>query len=282
VHRDPRTLETVRLATFNVLHGRSLDDGAVERERFRSVIADLKADVLGLQEVDRGQARSGHLDLTALAAEASGAVAHRFAPALIGTPGETYRRLAHEEDGVDEPSFGVSLISRWPVESWHVTRLTGAPLRSPVMGPGPRARFVWLRDEPRVMLAAVVVGPDGPFTIATTHLSFVPAWNAAQLRLAVRALRRLPSPRVLLGDLNMPARVAALVSGWRPLARRPTFPAWQPRVQLDHVLLDRRGGGRWLGEGSAETPRVPFSDHRPLVVETSAGPPPRRPGADGY
>jgi endonuclease/exonuclease/phosphatase family metal-dependent hydrolase len=286
----PRTLEPVRLATFNVLHGRSLDDGAVERERFRSVIADLKADVLGLQEVDRGQARSGHLDLTELAAEASGAVAHRFAPALIGTPGETYRRLAHDDDGAGEPSFGVSLISRWPVRSWHVTRLTGAPLRSPILAPPAaagapalsRGRFMWLRDEPRVVLAAVVEGPDGPFTVATTHLSFVPAWNAGQLRLAVRALRRLPSPRVLLGDLNMPARAAALVSGWRPLARRPTFPAWEPRVQLDHVLLDRRGGARWPGEGTAETPRVPFSDHRPLVVELSAGPPPRRPGANGY
>jgi endonuclease/exonuclease/phosphatase family metal-dependent hydrolase len=305
VDRARRTLEPVRLATFNVLHGRSLDDGAVERERFRSVIADLKADVLGLQEVDRGQARSGHLDLTALAAEASGAVAHRFAPALIGTPGETYRRLAHDEDGVDEPSFGVSLISRWPVRSWHVTRLTGAPLRSPMLAPKAgkpeaehpglaaaatseatvvrrRGRFVWLRDEPRVMLAAVIDGPDGPFTVATTHLSFVPAWNAGQLRLAVRALRRLPAPRLLLGDLNMPARAAALVSGWRPLARLPTFPAWEPRVQLDHVLLDRRGGARWRGEGAAETPRVPFSDHRPLIVETSAGPPPRRSGAVDY
>ncbi|BCB77522.1 hypothetical protein Pflav_039320 [Phytohabitans flavus] len=148
--------------------------------------------------------------------------------------------------------------------------------------PGPGGRFLWLRDEPRVMLAAVVEGPDGPFTVATTHLSFVPAWNAAQLRLVVRALRRLPSPRLLLGDLNMPARVAALVSGWRPLARVPTFPAWQPRVQLDHVLLDRRGGARWSGEGTAETPRVPFSDHRPLVVEMSAGPPPRRPGLSDY
>jgi endonuclease/exonuclease/phosphatase family metal-dependent hydrolase len=301
----------VRLATFNVLHGRSLDDGVVERERFRSVIAELKADVLGLQEVDRGQVRSGHLDLTALAAEASGAAAHRFAPALIGTPGEAYRRLAHDDDGADEPTFGVGLVSRWPVRSWHVTRLTGAPLRSPILvprkgkardgdpphsplgvpsggagaaggGPGPRGRFMWLRDEPRVVLAAVVEGPDGPFTVATTHLSFVPAWNAGQLRLAVRALRRLPSPRVLLGDLNMPARAAALVSGWRPLARRPTFPAWRPRVQLDHVLLDRRGGARWAGEGAAETPRVPFSDHRPLVVEMGAGPPPRRPGADRY
>jgi endonuclease/exonuclease/phosphatase family metal-dependent hydrolase len=283
----------VRLATFNVLHGRSLDDGVVERERFRAAIADLKADVLGLQEVDRRQARSGHLDLTALAAEASGAAAHRFAPALIGTPGEVYRRLTHDEDGVDEPSFGVGLISRWPVRSWHVTRLTGAPVRAPILASGPppggdrrslvpAGRFMWLHDEPRVVLAAVIEGPDGPFTAATTHLSFVPAWNAGQLRLAVRALRRLPSPRVLLGDLNMPARVAALVSGWRLLARRPTYPAWHPRVQLDHVLLDRRGGARWRVEETAETPLVPFSDHRPLVVELSAGPPPRRPGADGY
>ncbi|MFC0527449.1 endonuclease/exonuclease/phosphatase family protein [Phytohabitans kaempferiae] len=271
----------MRLATFNVLHGRSLDDGAVERERFRAAIATLDADVLGLQEVDRAQVRSGHLDLTALAAEASGAVAHRFAPALIGTPGETYRRLAHDEDGADEPSFGVSLVSRWPVRSWHVTRLTGAPLRSPILSPGPGGRFLWLRDEPRVVLAAVVEGPRGPFTVATTHLSFVPAWNAGQLRLAVRALRRLPSPRVLLGDLNMPARAAALVSGWRPLAKVATFPAGSPKVQLDHVLLDRRGAAGWPGEPAAETPAVPFSDHRPLVVEMHAGPPPRRPGTDG-
>ncbi|BCB91175.1 endonuclease/exonuclease/phosphatase family protein [Phytohabitans suffuscus] len=272
----------MRLATFNVLHGRSLDDGAVERERFRAAVALLDADVLGMQEVDRGQARSGHIDLTAVAAEASGAVAHRFAPALIGTPGEVYRRLAHDDDGTGEPSFGVSLISRWPIRSWHVTRLTGAPVRSPIYTPGPGGRFTWLRDEPRVVLAAVVEGPDGPFTVATTHLSFVPAWNAGQLRLAVRALRRLPPPRVLLGDLNMPARAASLISGWRPLARTATYPAWQPRVQLDHVLLDRRGGARWPSEGAVEAPRVPFSDHRPLVVDTSAGPPPRRPGADDY
>lgn len=279
----------MRLATFNVLHGRSLDDGAVERERFRAAVASLDADVLGLQEVDRGQARSGHIDLTAVAAEAMGATAHRFAPALIGTPGEAYRRLAHDEDGVDEPSFGVSLASRWPVRSWHVTRLAGAPIRAPIMASGPppgngsrslapAGRFMWLHDEPRVVLAAVIEGPDGPFTVASTHLSFVPAWNAGQLRLAIRALRRLPSPRLLLGDLNMPARAAALVSGWRPLARRPTYPAWHPRVQLDHVLLDRRGAARWRAEAAAETPLLPFSDHRPLVVEMSAGPPPRRPG----
>ena len=59
----------MRLATFNMLHGRSLSDGAVHADRIAAAVADLDADVLGLQEVDRSQPRSGLLDLTAIAAE---------------------------------------------------------------------------------------------------------------------------------------------------------------------------------------------------------------------
>jgi endonuclease/exonuclease/phosphatase family metal-dependent hydrolase len=256
----------MRLATFNVLHGRSLEDGRVDGTRFSEAIKALDADVLGLQEVDRGQPRSGHLDLTALAAQASGASAYRFAAALVGTPGERYRAQVDDDADADEPCFGVGLVSRWPVRSWHVTRLTGAPVRSPIFAPGPGRRFLWMRDEPRVVLAAVIDGPAGPFTAATTHLSFVPGWNAGQLRRAVRALRRLPAPRVLLGDLNMPASAAALVSGWRPLARHATYPAWRPRIQFDHVLVDSRGGAAWPATATGDTPQAPFSDHRPLVV----------------
>jgi hypothetical protein len=67
------------------------------------------------------------------------------------------------------------------VTSWHVTRLPASPLRSPVLLPGTR-RVIWLQDEPRVGLAAVVQAPDGPITVGTTHLSFVPGWNGKQLR----------------------------------------------------------------------------------------------------
>jgi endonuclease/exonuclease/phosphatase family metal-dependent hydrolase len=261
----------MRLATFNVLHGRSLDDGRVDAGRFGEAIATLDADVLGLQEVDRGQPRSDRLDLTALAAAAGGFAAHRFAPALVGTPGEAYRPCGGDDDGDGEPCFGVSLVSRWPVRSWHVTRLSGAPVRSPVLVAEPGRRVRWLHDEPRVVLAAVIEGPAGLFTAATTHLSFVPGWNAGQLRRVVRALRRLPAPRVLLGDLNMPAPVATAVSGWRPLARKATYPAWHPRVQLDHVLADRRGRA-WPAAAEVDTPAAPFSDHRPLVVQLDGRP----------
>lgn len=77
----------MRMATFNILHGRSLDDGQVNLERLSECIHRLNPDVLALQEVDCDQPRSSLADLTAIAAAAMGAVAHRFVAAISGTRG---------------------------------------------------------------------------------------------------------------------------------------------------------------------------------------------------
>ncbi|MEU1884710.1 endonuclease/exonuclease/phosphatase family protein [Micromonospora sp. WMMD987] len=257
----------MRLATFNLLHGRSLTDGLVDPDRLTAAVHALDADILALQEVDRDQSRSGHHDLTALAAHALDAPEHRFAAAVVGTPGEQFRPLRHDDDGHGEPCYGIGLISRHPVRTWHVTRLTPAPVRSPLYLPGPGGGLILLRDEPRVVLAAVLDTPHGPLTVAATHLSFVPGWNAHQLRRVVRALRALPAPRILLGDLNLPAGPARLLTGWQPLARRPTYPATAPRVQLDHILADPHGLHRLPPVTAVDTPRSTISDHRPLVVD---------------
>jgi endonuclease/exonuclease/phosphatase family metal-dependent hydrolase len=263
----------VRIATFNVLHGRSPHDGRVDGDRLAHAVRGLDADVLGLQEVDHAQPRSGLLDLTRIAADALGAPAYRFAPAIVGTPGQRFRPWRHDGDGAGQPCYGVGLVSRWPVRSWQITRLPAAPVRSPVYVPG--AGLLLLRDEPRVVLAAVIDTPDGPLSVATTHLSFVPGWNLRQLRAAVRALRDLPAPRLLIGDLNLPAAVARAVSGWQVLGRAATYPSPRPRVQLDHVLADRRGS-RALGPVTqVSTPTVEVSDHRPLVLRFAR--PPGRP-----
>jgi endonuclease/exonuclease/phosphatase family metal-dependent hydrolase len=256
----------MRLATFNLLHGRSLTDGAVAPARLRSAVASLDVDVLAIQEVDRDQPRSGCLDLTAEVAGALGATDHRFAPAVIGTPGASWRAATAQDDG-RQPAYGVGLASRWPVRSWHVLRLPASGLRSPVLLPGRRTRVILLDDEPRVVLAAVVESPVGPLTVATTHLSFVPGWNARQLRLAVAGLRALPAPRLLLGDLNMPAWAVTLVSPWRSLARLSTYPSNAPRIQFDHVLADPHGPVPPV-VGVEATP-LPLSDHRALVVTLS-------------
>jgi len=183
----------VRLATFNLLHGRSLSDGTVHAGRVAAAVTDLDADVLGLQEVDRAQPRSGLLDLTAIAAEALHAPTHRFAAAVVGTPGHTWQPWRSDDDNI-HPLYGIALVSRYPVRRWQLTRLPAAPIRSPVLLSD--GGVALLRDEPRVLLAAVLDTPRGPITVATTHLSFVPGWNVRQLRAAVRAMRALPGPRM--------------------------------------------------------------------------------------
>jgi endonuclease/exonuclease/phosphatase family metal-dependent hydrolase len=250
----------VRIATFNLLHGRSVEDRRVVPERLSAAVETLDADVLALQEVDRNQPRSHRADLTALAAEAMGAKEARFVAAVAGTPGGDWA-VATGDEPADAPGYGVALLTRYPVISWDVVRLTAARAGLPMWLPGTH-RPILVRDEPRVAVTAVVDGPAGPFTVCTTHLSFVPGWNRRQLRHVMAALVGTPEPLVLLGDLNMLRGPAARVSGLRPLAAVRTFPVHRPLRQLDHVLV--RGGLRVTGP--VEAPRLPLSDHRALVV----------------
>src|SRR4030095_10977098 len=136
----------------NLRAGRPLSDGQVHAERVAAAVADLDADVLGLQEVDRAQPRSGLLDLTGIAAEALGAPVHRFAAAVVGTPGERWQPWRSDDDNT-HPLYGIALISRCPVLRWQITQLPAAPVRSPVYIPN--AGMMLLKDEPRVLIAAV-------------------------------------------------------------------------------------------------------------------------------
>ena len=255
----------MRLATFNLLSGRSLTDGKVDVERLHEAVRTLDADVLGLQEVDRDQPRSHGADLTAVAAEAMGAVDSRFVAALSGTPGGTWVAATGEEQP-GSATYGIALLSRFPVLSWQVLRLAPLRTRLPLWSPVTHRPFL-ARDEPRVGVAAVVDGPRGRFTVAVTHLSYVPWWNALQLRRLVRGLAGSDEPLVLMGDLNMRPTAAARISGLRPLGAALTFPADRPTRQLDHVLAR----GRLRAVGAASAPALPLSDHRALVVSVELG-----------
>ena len=233
-------------------------------ERLVEACTSLAADVLTLQEIDRNQARSGGVDQTEAVAMAMGAEAWRFEPALVGEPGATWRAATDDDDpkGADA-GYGVGLVSRLPVRRWHVVRLRAAKVRAPVAVPGGRGRFILLPDEPRVALAAELETAHGPLVVATTHLSFVPGWNVAQVRTVTRALAALGPPCVLLGDLNLPGRLPARVTGWRALARVKTFPGANPSMQIDHAL----GHGLLPVVTAAAARELPLSDHRALVVD---------------
>ena len=250
----------MRVATFNILHGLAPGDGRVDAARLAAAVRVLDPDVLALQEVDLDQPRSDHADLTRVTAEAMAAVDHRFAAALHGTPGQTWV-AAGESRRPGGPAYGIALLSRLPVASWRVVRLPRLRVPAPARVPHRRLPVI-SREEPRVGLVAEVSSARGSVTVAGTHLSFVPWWNARQLRALLAAVAGSPRPLLLMGDLNMGPEKAEAVSGLRSLAHHPTFPADAPSRQLDHVLTDAP-----LRVVSSEALDTGLSDHRALVVE---------------
>jgi endonuclease/exonuclease/phosphatase family metal-dependent hydrolase len=228
--------------------------------RFVDAIANLDADVIGLQEVDEGQPRTQGVSVTSLAVQAIGATDHRFVAALSGTPGRTWS--ATDGDAQDGAAYGIALLSRYPVLAWREVRLPGAPARVPYRLHGQSLQ--WVRDEPRVAVLALVDSPHGEVWVANTHLTFLPVWNRVQLRLLLRSLKQLPEPVVLMGDLNMPRRTAERLTRMAPLATGETFPADGPDRQIDHLLV--RGPLRARSGGPV---RVQISDHLALVAEVS-------------
>lgn len=255
----------MRLATFNILNGRSTKDGTVRLDRLARAVRGLDADILGMQEVDRLQERSHRADLTAVAAEAMGARSHRFTAALSGTAGATWV-AATGNATPDGAAYGIALLAKYPVLNWQVLRLPRIPMRFPMWLPGPR-KVIVVHDEPRTVVIGTFRTPAGDITVANTHLSFVPGWGRHQLRRVVRDLRIFPDPVVLMGDLNLATPAAAGKAGFRSLARHPTFPVVEPDRQLDHILA--RGA---LGRVTASRAQVlTLSDHRALVVDLAEG-----------
>ena len=277
-----QAVSQLRIATFNLLHGQSLDPhgrplvhpGSADPETpLAEAVAALDADVLALQEVDRHQQRSGLVDQAAVAAKALGAADWRFAAALHGRPapvagwipdpgGHGLRVYGPDEvgSGADLPAYGTALITRLPVRQWRARRFAPAPFGLPLRVAGRRG-LTPVPDEPRAALAAVLEGPNGPFTVVAAHLSFVPGWNMGQLAGIRRWISDLPAPYLLLGDFNLVGAVPRTVLGGAAmmdgLGRRP------PHARREQW----RGQWRrqWRGGREARLARRTLSSQRALL-----------------
>ena len=238
--------------TYNV-HGCVGVDRRLDVGRVAAVIAQARPDVVALQELDVGRARSGRVDQ-----------AHEIA-ARLGM-----RARFNCSVRVEEEQYGDAVLTALP------ERLVRAgPL--PTL---PRARL----ERRGALWVAVEVAPGRELQVINTHLGLVPVEQRGQAAcLLGEAWLSNPArtgPTVLLGDFNATSRYAAyraLAARLRDvqrgpdgerLARRParTFPSRAPILRIDHMFVSPEVEVTEVTAVTGPLARV-ASDHLPLVAD---------------
>jgi endonuclease/exonuclease/phosphatase family metal-dependent hydrolase len=255
----------LRVGTWNLLHGFDVRSGRVELAAVADGVAALDLDVLAVQEVDRELSRSGGTDQPAALATKLGWNSV-FSPSLLGDPVRDWDAVGSGADP-GGPAYGIALLSPHPLSEVRRLVLPGGVARRRIAGRDVRNRLFprWDR-EPRSVLAARLTRPDGRgLVVAATHLSYLLWRGVGQLRLAASWVAEQGGPAVLLGDLNLPHRALRPVlsgTGWAAAGvAGSTYPAWRPRMQLDHVLV--RGARVRRPQVAARGP----SDHLAVSAE---------------
>ena len=262
----------MRLTSWNFLHGLPTPLSEPTNHSLSEAIQALNTDVLGLQEVDHMLARSGNENQVANIAKIMDTEHWAFAPSVIGSPDEDWLSPGAKdikvvtESVAGVPGYGIGLISKIPVVSWHRLDLNVAPvgifMKLPRNG---TIKRIYVHDHPRSALAAVL---ENGWVIINTHLSFVPYFNYLQLLQVKRWTKSFPikdkNKIIIMGDLNL--RRSTMVRGfnWNSLATKLTFPTWSPEVQIDYILSQKVASEDVI---AAELAPSGISDHLPLSVD---------------
>jgi endonuclease/exonuclease/phosphatase family metal-dependent hydrolase len=234
--------------TYNV-HSCLGTDGVRSPQRIAEVIATYAPDVVALQEVDVGRARSGGVDQAQVIADEL-RMQVEFHPALL----------------VDQEKYGDALLSKYPMQ-----------LRRAALLPTPPCRHL---QETRGALWASIEADGVQWQVMNSHFGLTRLERYAQAQAllgsdwagAVEAGR----PLLVCGDFNSVAqgrtiRLFRSRLGEAQLAaparrRRATFPSKWPLICIDHVFCSEG-----LEVLSCEVPRTALtksaSDHLPLIAE---------------
>lgn len=239
----------MRLLTYNV-HRCVGVDRRLDVERVTAVIAEHEPDIVCLQELDVGRARTGGVDQASEIARGL-SMSVRFHAAM---------RVEAEE-------YGDAILTRWPE---RLIRVGALPTVKGVPGLEPRGAL-WTRVE-----------KDGcpPLNVLTTHLGLVPREQRLQAAALIGAdwlgHAECQGPTVLAGDFNATsitrpyqALTRRLADAQRACGQKPTiktFPSGFPAIRIDHVFVSPH-----LRVTRVQAPFSPLSrmasDHLPLVVD---------------
>ena len=243
-----------RIVTYNV-HRCVGNDRKLDVARIADVLATLRPDIVALQELDVGRARTNHVDQAHEIADRLRMVSH-FHPAMR----------------VEEELYGDAILTCFPETLIQTGPLPGHP-RLPHLEP---RGALWVQAE---IEAAQV-------QIINTHLGLVP--KEQQIQAAHLAgpswieHPRFRGPRILLGDFNATATsvvyrtLASRLEPARRLAPRKTptatFPSPLPVLRIDHIFVSPEIEVRDVFAPFEPAWRV-ASDHLPLVMDFSVRPP---------
>ena len=234
-------LGTFRAMTYNIHHGEGVD-GRLDLVRIAAVIRDQAADLVALQEVDKGVERTGRRDLPAELAALTGMTC-----------------LFQNNYAFQGGEYGNAILTRFPVKRWANTHLR--MLRT---------------GEQRGVLQAVVDVSGRDLLFLATHIDFRPddserLENVGQFREILSEYAGLPA--VFGGDFNdTPSSRTYLGMSevfddtWVKAGEGDgfTIPSRAPNKRIDYL---------WIRQGSplrpvrAWVPRTEASDHLPLAAE---------------
>ena len=262
----------MKVTSWNLLHGMTIppksgDDFA----GLAAAAADLGSDVIAIQEVDHGLARSNSAFQTRDIAIAMSAKNWAFAPAIIGSPEDKWEKANNDiatnlesNSVIDSGSYGIGIVSKVSVIKWHRLNLgrsiVGMPLLIPDTETG-KAKAIYIKDEPRLALAAEL---ENGWTLINTHLSFVPGVNVFQLSKLKKWADSFGEKVLLMGDFNLPGSIPAIGSKWQSLILQNTYPSWKPKIQFDYILSK---GVALKDVIQVPTTKSAISDHLPLTIE---------------
>jgi endonuclease/exonuclease/phosphatase family metal-dependent hydrolase len=272
----------MRITSWNLLHGLQIppNPAGPSAPALQRAIAEIASDVIAVQEVDYLLPRTGGVNQISEIATAMSATDWAFAPSVIGTPGEKWRKLndrdpkyiSNNSIGDLAGSYGIAIASNIPVIKWQRLELGRSVIGMPLVVPTesetsskPKIRAIYVHDEPRVALAATL---QNGFTVINTHLSFIPGVNLKQLnklkRWAQQIARETNTIPIILGDLNLPKGIPVIGSKWKSLVTQNTYPSWGAKIQFDYILADDLSGYQFTDR---KTVKTGVSDHLPLRIE---------------
>lgn len=224
----------VRVASYNV-HGFVGTDGRRDVARIASILRDLEADVIALQEVVFSEGSAEQAQPVEILAELSGFHA-------VSAPIERHDGLL----------FGNAVLTKLPLAS---TR---------------RICLAYPQREPRTALEVTLQTGGRPLRMVATHLGLAPGERRFQVRKILEHVAGDEhSVTVLLGDFNewflvgRPLRWLHARFGRGPAVR--TFPSRWPLFALDRIWVHPRSAlERFWAHGGRDA-RV-ASDHLPVVA----------------